>query len=79
MENFADLCERYGFMGVIHRLEDWGTWKDFANQDCIGNRSHAMHDLSVKELQRVHALNCNRLQFGASLSTLVSGSVPNVL
>jgi pyruvate-formate lyase-activating enzyme len=79
MENFADLCERYGFIGVIHRLEDWGTWKDFNSHDCIGNQSHAMHNLSIKELQRVHALNHNCLQFGASLSALVSGSVPNML
>jgi molybdenum cofactor biosynthesis enzyme MoaA len=79
MENFADLCERYGFMGVIHRLEDWGTWNDFNSHDCIGNRSHAMHDLSIKELQRVHALNHDRLQFGASLSTLIHGTMPNML
>lgn len=79
MENFADLCECHGFMGVIHRLEDWGTWSDFNSQDCIGNQSHAMHDLAIKELQRVHALNHPSLQFGASLSTLISRSVPHML
>lgn len=26
--NFADICERYQFRGVVHQLDDWGTWND---------------------------------------------------
>jgi molybdenum cofactor biosynthesis enzyme MoaA len=79
LENFANICERYGFMGVIHRLEDWGTWGDFQRQDCVGNPSHVMHEASIKELQRVHAQGRRYLQFGASLSALIAGTMPVVL
>lgn len=24
--NFVDLCEKYGFRGSVHDLQDWGTW-----------------------------------------------------
>ena len=72
MQNFADLCQHYGFNGVIHSLEDWGTWSDFASQDCIGNASHALHDSAVKELRRVYKNNHQHLQFGAGLASLVS-------
>ena len=26
--NFADLCVKYQFRGVVHQLDDWGTWND---------------------------------------------------
>lgn len=26
LPNFIDLCDRYGFKGLVHQLDDWGTW-----------------------------------------------------
>lgn len=26
LPNFSDICERFGFRGIVHQLDDWGTW-----------------------------------------------------
>jgi MoaA/NifB/PqqE/SkfB family radical SAM enzyme len=52
---FVDLCTHYGFQGIINRLEDWGTWSNYANQDVIGNRNHPEHQQSIAELKQVHS------------------------
>ena len=70
MENFILLCEHYGFAGVINRLEDWGTWPDFNQQDCIGNVNHPAHQASIAELRRVYTLYHSRIQFNPSLKAL---------
>jgi len=31
--NFIDVCNRYGFNGLLHQLDDWGTW----NNDIVKN------------------------------------------
>lgn len=70
MENFADLCQRYQFNGVINRLEDWGTWNDFNQHDVIGNSNHPDHYLAMQALKHVHARAGHQLQFNASLVQL---------
>lgn len=70
MEAFAELCIRYGFNGVINRLEDWGTWDSFNNQDVIGNVHHPEHIKSLNELKRIYSLYAQRIQFNASLIQL---------
>lgn len=69
MENFAQLCIQYGFQGVINRLEDWGTWPEFAQHDVIGNANHVEHQAACLELRRVYKLYADRIQFNASLKT----------
>lgn len=56
LENFLQLAEQFGCYTNITRLEDWGTWTGFANQDVIGNVEHPDHLLAVQELRRVHAM-----------------------
>ena len=51
MEAFAELCIRYGFNGVINRLEDWGTWDSFDDKDVIGNAEHPEHQQAVEQLK----------------------------
>lgn len=70
MENFADLCESYGFRGVINRLEDWGTWKDFAEHDVIGNPVNPDHASAMQALKRVYRRASTQLQFNSSLAQL---------
>lgn len=67
MDNFINLCEQYKFNGVIHRLEDWGTWKDFASQDVVGNIAHPHHKRAIDALGNAINRNSNLVQFGASL------------
>jgi len=31
--NFVELCQHYGFRGVIQQLDDWGTWEQMKSQD----------------------------------------------
>lgn len=70
MQNFANLCEYYGFNGVINRLEDWGTWKNFNEHDVIGNVKHSDHVSALQELKQVYQKNKDRLQFNSSLVQL---------
>jgi wyosine [tRNA(Phe)-imidazoG37] synthetase (radical SAM superfamily) len=70
MENFVDLCQSLGFQGVINRLEDWGTWSTFAEQDVIGNAQHPLHQQAMTELKRVYTQYHDRIQFNSSLRAL---------
>lgn len=70
MENFADLCESHGFNGVINRLEDWGTWKDFAKHDVIGNALNPDHASAMQALKHVYRRVSTQLQFNSSLAQL---------
>lgn len=55
-EAFVDLCSRYGFRGIINRLEDWGTWSNYSQQDVIGHVQHPEHAAALAELVRVYQL-----------------------
>lgn len=49
MYNFIKLCEKYNFLGVITKLENWGTWANgtvdkFNEHDVIGNVDHPEND-----------------------------------
>ena len=66
-QNFCELCVDYGFSGVINRLEDWGTWADFDQQDVIGNVYHPDHLLALQALRQAHGEFAGRIQFNPSL------------
>lgn len=72
MEAFAELCISYGFNGVINRLEDWGTFDSFNNEDVIGNRAHPVHQESIVELKRIYNKYNQRIEFNASLVQLAT-------
>ena len=72
MENFVDLCQHYQFRGVINRLEDWGTWKQFAEQDVIGNTQHVYHNQAMTNLRDIYHRYHDRIQFNPSLARLAN-------
>jgi organic radical activating enzyme len=51
---FADVCKQYGFDGQIRRVEDWGTFKDFQNENVL-NSNHPNYELALIELKKVAA------------------------
>jgi len=53
MENFFRLALDYGFHGSVTKLEDWGTWPDFAQQDVL-NPAHPEYTDAVAELNRCY-------------------------
>jgi MoaA/NifB/PqqE/SkfB family radical SAM enzyme len=72
LANFVKLCKHYGFNGVINRLEDWGTWDQFAQQDVVGNAQHPQHNEAIAELRRVYAEHNIGIQFDSGLVTLIN-------
>jgi len=70
MQNFVDLCEKYQFNGVINRLEDWGTWDEYAQHDVVGNVDHPLHDMTIDNLKKIYAQNYPFLEFNSSLKEL---------
>jgi len=67
IDNFIDLCEHYNFNGVVHRLEDWGTWQDFASADVVGNIAHKNHTKSLSFLNKAIQRQSPLVDFGSSL------------
>jgi molybdenum cofactor biosynthesis enzyme MoaA len=53
VENFKDLCDRYGFDGEITKLDDWGTFDDFDSQEVIDNSDHQLHNIAIDQLKKV--------------------------
>ena len=71
IENFILLCQRFKFRANITKLEDWGTWEAFEDQDVIGNRAHPDHFLALQELRRCHSQYRNQCIWGAGLPLTV--------
>lgn len=67
MKNFIDLCADYKFSGVINRLEDWGTWADFAEHDVVGNVNHEFHIPAIQNLKKVYGAKYPDITFNPSL------------
>jgi MoaA/NifB/PqqE/SkfB family radical SAM enzyme len=70
MQNFCKLCVDMGFSGVINRLEDWGTWTNYAEHDVIGNNSHTDHLAAMYFLTSTYSEYAGRIQFNPSLEEL---------
>lgn len=72
IENFCELVIRYGWQGSITYLEDWGTWRDFAQEDVIGNASHSEHSQAMQALQRCWNQYHTRINFGSRLVSMLA-------
>jgi MoaA/NifB/PqqE/SkfB family radical SAM enzyme len=70
MQNFCKLCVDMGFDGVINRLEDWGTWANYAEHDVVGNISHTDHLTAMYCLTSAYSEYAGRIQFNPSLIEL---------
>lgn len=53
MKNFCELCVQFGFLGSITKLEDWGTWTDFASHDVL-SPAHPEHAAAALALESVY-------------------------
>ena len=54
--NFANLCYHYNFIGEITKLDDWGTFDDFASQNVIDNPSHPKYPETLEQLRTVSTM-----------------------
>jgi MoaA/NifB/PqqE/SkfB family radical SAM enzyme len=70
IQNFCELCIDFGFRGVVNRLEDWGTWASFKEQDVVGNTDHPDHSAAIKNLRTAHGYYADQIQFNSSLVEL---------
>jgi molybdenum cofactor biosynthesis enzyme MoaA len=52
LENFSNLCQDYGFVGEITKIDNWNI-KNFNNYDVIGNQQHTNHASAVELLREV--------------------------
>jgi ABC-type glycerol-3-phosphate transport system substrate-binding protein len=59
-----------GFEGVVNRLEDWGTWNNYAEHDVIGNVNHTNHPAAMQFLNHAYSKYAQRIQFNSSLIEL---------
>jgi len=64
INNFVDLVERLGFKGIIHELNDWGTWNYYEVETpdawTIVNGTYLEHDV----------LKSNHVLYNKTISTL---------
>jgi molybdenum cofactor biosynthesis enzyme MoaA len=56
LQNFVDICEHYNFNGIVHGLDNWGTWNtnDVLEPDAwtIKNGTFQQHDvLNIEHFQ----------------------------
>lgn len=64
-ENFAKLCNHYGFKGHVSRLEDWGTFGNAYSQHDVLLETHPDCSVAKQELKRVLEMYFDPLQFWA--------------
>jgi organic radical activating enzyme len=78
MENFIQLCLKYGFNGWINRLENWGTYgvNRFPEYDVVGNVNHPLHATTLENLRSVYSkYNGQQIKFESSLVALAKETV----
>ena len=71
MQNFCRVCIDYNFAGSITKLEDWGTWDNYAEHDVIGNTTHNKHVAAINNLTNTYNEFKDRISFGAALVQLI--------
>jgi hypothetical protein len=49
--NFANMCEQFGFHGSFTKLDNWHTFDNFSQADCIGNLQHPLRDTALDQLE----------------------------
>jgi molybdenum cofactor biosynthesis enzyme MoaA len=54
--NFANLCYHYNFIGEITKLDDWGTFDNFADQNVIDNPGHPKYTETLSQLRTVSTM-----------------------
>jgi molybdenum cofactor biosynthesis enzyme MoaA len=75
LENFIDICNRYGFKGTIHGINDWGTWNSMeTNEPDTWTISHGIYaDQDV-----LNATHTNYNKCKAIVKNILSHSYNNI-
>ena len=73
IQNFCQVCVDYGFFGGITKLEDWGSWDNYADHDVIGNVEHLEHNAAMECLTKTYNEFKNRISFGVGLVQAIQG------
>jgi len=50
---FEQLCNRFGFMGEISKLDDWGTFDNFSEQAVLDNPTHPLYEIALEQIRAV--------------------------
>jgi sulfatase maturation enzyme AslB (radical SAM superfamily) len=76
IDRFIDLCQHYGFRGLIHQLDDWGTWSNEVSAEpdiwTIKNGTFQDHNV-LSKTHPEHALCCDVIARAAKYAN------PNIL
>jgi organic radical activating enzyme len=77
---FVELCQRYGFKGHIHQLDNWGTWENgvstVADPWTIKNGTYIDHNVlatthpNYAECQQIISESCNARNISLSTKLL---------
>ena len=54
--NFANLCSKFGFLGEITKVEDWGTFDNFSEQDIMATTGPE-YTLALDQLRIVSTMS----------------------
>lgn len=55
--NFANMCDQYGFIGGITKLDNWYTFDNFSDHDVIGNLYHPLRNDALAQLRTVSKMS----------------------
>lgn len=69
LNNFADMCKEFGFQGSITKLDNWGTFDNFDEQDVIGNVNHPLRNTVLDELRTIS--NMDHIFFNSYIRQLL--------
>lgn len=80
IEKFADLCDRYGFKGILHQLDDWGTWNTTSvmNPDNWTIKNGTFYDHNVLNRDHVNYFECREVLIASQRYPYIRFS-PNLL
>jgi MoaA/NifB/PqqE/SkfB family radical SAM enzyme len=54
--NFSNMCQQYGCVGNISKLDNWATFDNFNDHDVVDNTSHPLHKIAFEQLNEVKTL-----------------------
>lgn len=87
--NFVKLCRRYNFKGVVHQLDNWGTWNydtvktpdtwtiangTYLDHDVL-RPSHVLHQNCLDILKTIQQQNLSFLKFSPVIKQLLDDTV----
>lgn len=83
INNFVDLVERFGFKGLIHEINDWGTWnyQEVETPDAwtIVNGTYLEHDVLISNhvlynttIDTLKKINSNKVKLSPKIRDIIN-------